>query len=463
MSPLELTIPEILDIKNIKAEWSSPVQPPLQKISHISTDSRTIKKGQIFTAICGEQFDGHDFIQKAVDADAMAVIAEKSWYEKNKKKFKNSSFIVVPDTLQTYQEIAKNYRKKFIVPLIALSGSAGKTTTKELLFAVMSQKYNTLRNDKSFNNHIGVPATLLNIRAEHEIVLTELGTNHFGELTRLSSLVSPNLCLLLNIGHAHLEFFKNLAGVTRAKMEIFDHVSNDGTGVYNADDPNLAKQYYPVSTLVSYGVKNSADVTAKILHSDDQGCYSFEFMDQVIKLQIPGRHNVSNALAAATVGLQFGVSPVEIKNALENVPAFEKRMQVSQVRDFTVLNDSYNSNPSSCYAALETVNDMSQSKKGRKIAVLGDMLELGEFSAEEHEKLAEHIVEFKFDMVFLYGNETSFTYEKLINKIPYAEHFENKEMLSKALLQTIKQQDIVLVKGSRGMRMESVVQDLINS
>lgn len=460
MSDLLLNIPELINLGICRATWQGPVPPSMNAIAGVSTDSRHIKAGELFVAIVGDKFDGHGFIGQAIEKKAIASVVNEKWYAKHKDKFKSGSFIVVDDTLVAYQEFARYYRNKFNIPVIAITGSAGKTTCKDLVTNVLLQKYNVLKNIKSFNNHIGVPATLFDLRPEHEILVAELGTNHIGELERLSYLVTPSACLITNIGYAHLEFFKDLNGVAKAKMEIFSSIQEEGIAFYNADDKILRLTKFPVANHFSYGIDNPADVHGTIVDCDDNGCYTFKVKNKKIKLQLPGRHNVSNALAAAAVGEKYSLSADEIREALEGTTAGEKRMQVVTVCDIKFVNDSYNSNPGSCYAALNTLKDMRVRGRGRRIAVLGDMLELGGYAKPEHEKLAEVASQFNINALFLYGNETRATL-KAAQKLSFdkAEHFETKSDLQSGLLAYLRENDIVLVKGSRSMQMETVVEN----
>ena len=458
-----LTISDIFHVITLSAEWIGLNDPPTVKLNGVSTDSRSIGKNEVFVAIVGERFDGHQFMQKAFDNGAIAAIVSRDWCTRNQQDYSQHNFIVVEDTLYAYQEIAKYYLSKFKIPRIAVTGSSGKTTAKETIYSVLSQRFRVLRNKKSFNNHIGVPATLFELRPHHELLLIELGTNHFGELERLSYLVEPDICLLLNIGYAHLEFFKNVNGVLKAKMEIFSHANVKGTAIYNHDDPILAKQSFPVSRSLSYGIKKGAHIGCNVLKCDALARYKIRFQDADIQLQIPGHHNISNALSAIAVASEFGLTTSEIKKGLEGLSHIDQRMEIVEVGGLKIFNDSYNSNPGSSVASLSTLADMQAKKGGRKIVILGDMLELGEFSEIEHAKLAEHVSKYKLDALFLYGEETYSTFKRALQlKIPMVKHFKDRDMLHQAVVDFVSENDIVLIKGSRGMRLETVVNALKN-
>lgn len=460
---MDLTIAELLRLPTVTSKWRGEDVRLAKRLSGISTDSRSVQPGNLFFAIKGEVFDAHEFIDQVLQKNISGLVVSHEWFRSKGDTHKAAPIIVVDNVLHAYQELARYYRKKFSLPIIALSGSAGKTTTKEAIFAVLSKKYKVLKNIKSFNNHVGVPATLYNLLSEHEILLTEMGTNHFGELERLSYLVEPDVCLLTNIGYAHLEFFKNLDGVARAKMEIFAHAQPNATAIYNADDLILAAQDYPASRTISFGLNSQAEIRGRIKGCDDLACYTFELAGQMISLRVPGRHNVYNALAAAAVGMHFSMDLPEIKSGLESFVPVDNRMQVMKIGEVTVINDSYNSNPSSCAAAIASAGDMKVAGSGRKIAVLGDMLELGEFSQREHENLADRVAEQRFDALFLFGKATEATAAKAQERsVPFVVHFNDKEILHQEIVNFVHANDLVLVKGSRGMRMESVVESLKN-
>jgi len=459
VSNLLLTIPELLQLDACHADWHSQAQPPETAITGIGTDSRSARPGDLFFAIKGDKFDGHDFIMQAVTNGAAACVVSASWYNTHGSQFPQAAFITVQDTLIAYQEFARYYRKKFSIPVLAITGSSGKTTTKELVAEVLVQKYRVLKNMKSFNNHIGVPATLFELRPEHEILVIELGTNHFGELRRLSYLVEPTACLLTNIGYAHLEHLDSVEGVLKAKMEIFASMRPGGAAFYNADDKNLHGVQFPAAKSISYAVENNANVQGHIESCDDYARYLFSVMGVKITLKLPGRHNVGNALAAAAVGSFYALTPEQIKAGLEMVEPADKRAQVMEIKGIRIINDCYNSNPGSCYAALATLGEMNLTGTGRRIAVLGDMKELGKYTFSEHEKLAAVASRYKIDMLYLFGDATAHTFQAAA-AFPglQAKHFNDKSDLQGELLDALQEHDIILIKGSRSMQMETIVE-----
>jgi UDP-N-acetylmuramoyl-tripeptide--D-alanyl-D-alanine ligase len=293
------------------------------------------------------------------------------------------------------------------------------------------------------------------------MIVTEVGTNHMGELDRLSYLVQPTVCVLTNIGHAHLEFLGDLAGVTKAKMEIFNHAQSDGVAIYNADDPWLAKQNYPVANRLSFGL-NSGDIHATSVGCDRHASYTFSILGEVVHLNIPGRHNVYNALAATAVGVQFGLDAKKIREGIESVSAIDKRMEVIETEKIIIINDSYNSNPDSCRSALETMAEMAPGQKKRRIAVLADMLELGNLSRQEHSNLADVFASLHLDVLFTCGTEMQVMAERaLLLGCTHVEHFTDVDTLIDVLIPMIRYDDIILIKGSRRMKMERVVEKIL--
>jgi UDP-N-acetylmuramoyl-tripeptide--D-alanyl-D-alanine ligase len=455
---MELTLQEI-----IRQGAFSVISPslPESEIAAVSTDSRTVQPNDLFVALRGFLHDGHSFVDAVLKQGAAAAVVDERWFEAAGRPA-HLPVLVTFDTLDAYQKMAHFYRKKINPRVTTITGSAGKTTCKEFVHAVLAAKYATMKNIKSFNNHIGVPATLLQLKRGHQMLAAEVGTSAFGELELLSRLLEPDLCVLLNIGYAHLEFFKSLEGVARAKMEIFSHAATDHIAVYNADDEILRRQTFPSKRQVTFGIEQPADIRGTILSCSNDGCYAFAWENQKIVLAIPGRHTVYNALAAAAVGNIYDVSPAEIKDALESVNSADHRLQVLRRGNCRIIDDVYNANPGSCRAALQTLADMAVPPGGRRIAVLGDMLELGEFAETEHEQLADAARSFRVDALFLLGTLTNYTARQATElDLKNVRHFQTHDQLLSALCDYLNDNDLVLVKGSRSMRMETIVDGLI--
>ncbi|HVN47774.1 MAG TPA: UDP-N-acetylmuramoyl-tripeptide--D-alanyl-D-alanine ligase [Bacteroidota bacterium] len=434
-------------------------------VSGVSIDSRSIRVGELFVAIRGEQFDGHNFISKAVESGAAAIVVNRHWAESNAAMMVSITIprIVVEDTTLALGALANMYRKKFDIPILVVGGSNGKTTTKEMIRSVLSAKYSVLCTEGNLNNHIGVPETLFRLNKKHTMAVVEVGTNHPGEIEYLCSMVEPTCGILTNIGREHLEFFGSLDGVAKAETEMFTWLAQyHGVIFVNGDDEYLsaASKKMKKRILYGFGVRNAA-VKASSLSIDDLGCAAFQIKHQrarafKVSVGVPGEHNAKNALAAATVGVHFKVAPEQIQHALKIFQAANKRMQVVRVGEITIINDTYNSNPDSVVAAFKTLKSLQL--PGRRIAVLGDMLELGESAETLHRQIGKATGKYQVDILLTYGKLSHATYEAATT--PTKSHFELKPVLIKFLTEIIAPGDIVLIKGSRGMKMEEVVASL---
>jgi len=436
-----------------------------KKIVGVSTDSRKIRKGQIFFAIKGEKFDGHDFVASAFKKGAVASVVDLNWFRKNKGKFKDKILIAVEDTVKALGKLANAYRRDFNIPIIAVAGSNGKTTTKEMIACVLGQKYKVLKSEGNLNNQIGVPLTLLKLKKGDQIGVIEFGTNHFGEVRYLCEIAEPNYGLITNIGREHIEFFGDIEGVAKEEGSLFDYLFEKGGFVFvNLDDEYIKKMGERFESKMTFGFSENADVKAQIIGADALARFKFKVKfdgrEQVLKLKIPGEHLVMNAVSAFAVGLKFGVSPSSIKKALQLYEPFSKRMQVFKVKGITLIDDTYNANPDSVIASLKTLSQMKCS--GKRIAVLGDMLELGAYTEMAHREIGRKIGEFGIDYFFAYGEAMHYAYEVALQVIGHAMHFDDKDLLVYHLFEIAGKGDVILVKGSRGMQMEEVVEKFIN-
>ncbi len=434
-------------------------------ISGVSTDSRAVKKNDIFFALKGEKFDAHDFIDSVVKSEAVAIVVHREWAQKNDKYFRTFPcvFVIVNDTTIAFGELARIYRRKFDIPVIAIGGSNGKTTTKEMVTIVLRTKYDVLSTEGNLNNHIGVPQTLFRLTQKHDIAVVEIGTNHFGELKYLCEIAEPTHGLITNIGKEHLEFFGDETGVAKEELELFNYLNGHRAVAFvNSDDRYLEEGAARLKKQIRYGMFSKADVRAKKIQTNELGQSGFEIVWQKknisfkVTLGVPGLHNVTNALAASAVGLQLRVKPKKISKALKEFSSASKRMEVLTLDGIIILNDTYNSNPDSVIVALKTLSSFNAN--GKKIVVLGDMRELGDASKREHTNIGVVVSEMKFDHLFTYGPFSKYTSEAFGVS---AKHFESKEELAMELKKILKQGDVVLVKGSRGMKMEDVVNQLL--
>ena len=431
----------------------------------ICTDSRIIQRDDLFIAIRGEKFDGHNFITKAVESGASVIAADTRWAAANQILLSslNLPCLIVEDTIRFLGQVATMHRRKFKIPVLVVGGSNGKTTTKEMIAAVLKKKYRVLNTEGNLNNHIGVPQTLLRLERQHQVAVIEIGTNHFGEIAYLASVVEPTHAIITNVGREHLEFFGSVEGVARAEAEVFDWMRGQkrskGVGFINRDDKHLTKFAKGLKKAVNYGFdKGTLAVRGKLLGFTELAFPQIEVKPRGkkalrIDLAVPGEHNASNALAAAAVGLTLGVPAKKIQAALSSFSSASKRMQLFQINGVTVLNDTYNSNPDSALAALGVLGRVKSA--GKKIAVLADMLELGSNAEQEHRRIGAAVAAAGATHLLGFGPLTKNTVNAATTG--FKKHFELKNALSDQLAQLLVSGDVVLVKGSRGMRMEEVV------
>jgi len=462
---IELKYNELIDIVKGKPFPEKPLED--FKIKGVSIDSRKVEPKNLFVAIKGERFDGHYFVKDALDKGATCVIlAEKKFSEKERHIFSSAlekRAVLVENTRTALQDIAKWYRDKFKLKVVGITGTNGKTTTKEMIAEILSKKYKVLRSEKSFNNQIGVPLTLLKLTPATEVLVLELGMNQPGEIGILTRMVKPDIGLITNIGPAHLEFMGSLENIARAKFELLENMDEKGITILNADDPYLFERAKKEEKKVyTFGLERKADFIAEKIMQNGNGFFSFSVNSSVpIKLKLLGKHNLYNALAAFSAGSILGVEKEEIKEALENYTPFELRMELVEIDGIKIINDAYNANPFSMEKALETLWGIKT--EGRKITVLGDMLELGEKSFEFHKKIGEKVKEYNIDYLFTFGELSRAiaqgALEKGLDKKDVFS-FQDKKRLMENLLEIIKPGDLILFKGSRKMGLEEIVNDL---
>ena len=450
---------------------------PRRAIRGVSTDSRSLKKGELFVPLAGESFDGHDFLSVAQARGAAAALVSRRWLEGGGEKGGGDfPLLVVDDTLEAYGRIATAHRAEFRYPVIAVAGSNGKTTTKDLLTALLATRYNVLATEGNLNNLIGVPATILRMTDEHTAAVIEIGTNAPGEIARLCQILRPTHGVITNIGREHLELLGSLDGVAREEGKLFEYLKeNNGVAYVNIDDPYLKAMGRGLPHAVRYGRGRTADIGARVGRLDQSGAPALTIIDRraaepkeiALQLGTPGIHTATNAVAAAAIALTLKVSPTRVKKALsEFTPrsyraGYARLLAMVAANGARVLNDTYNSNPDSVRAALVTLAAMKPGKGGRRIAVLGDMKELGASSAEEHRRIGREAAgDRRIDIVIFHGEEMRLAHEAARQvKDARAESlfFARKDELSDAVAAMLKSEDILLVKGSRGMKMEDVV------
>jgi len=425
----------------------------------LSIDSRTIRTNELFVALRGENHDGHLYATTAIEKGASAIVVEKQWVTKNSIP-KNGTVIVVEDTLDFLQQLGAWHRRKFDIPVIGLTGSNGKTTTREMIAAVLEKKYAAFRSAGNKNNHIGLPLMLLKLDEAVQIAVLEMGSNHAGEITLLVEIAAPTAGAITNIGKGHIGYFGGLREIYREKTALFDAIDAREPIFVNAEDQYLRDYPRQNRLAVTVGFSDDCDVWGTIESVDELGRIKFLLNGWLpVQLSVPGRHNVLNALLAAAVGIHYGVSETDVQAALENFRPASQRMSFFERNGVLFINDAYNANPDSMRAAVDYLSNLPRA--GKRILVLGDMLELGKFAEPEHRELGEYIANNNIDAVFLFGELTKFTRQGIAKakKIPAFWHDSHKE-IAENLQSLLSAGDAVLFKGSRGMTMEKVLKFL---
>lgn len=408
----------------------------------INRDSRTITPGQLFIALQGENFDGNQFVQKAIEAGAAYAIIDNPNYQVEGKT------ILVNDCLTTLQLLASYHRKYLDIPILALTGSNGKTTTKELINQVLSQKYQTTATQDNLNNHIGVPLTLLSMDTTTQLGIVEMGANHPGEIKNLCEIVAPDYGYITNFGRAHLEGFGSLEGVIKAKSELYQFLVKNNKKVFvNTDDPIQVKQTEKMQQ-ITFG--SQATNMIQVIKSTHSFPYlSVYYNNTEINTQLIGDYNFSNTAAAIAVGNYFGVPLEQIKTAIENYIPQNNRSQIIHKNTNTILLDAYNANPSSMEAAITNFQQLPASKK---VVFLGDMFELGSSADVEHQNIVHLLEKSSFDQVNLLGHHFS----KTTLSTTHIQQFQTFEQFQSHCL-TPFQNTYILIKGSRSMKMERIL------
>lgn len=418
----------------------------------ICTDTRKITSGCLFIAIKGDNFDGHSFAKQAVESGASAVLCEKDC---GLGDFQ----IVVENTRTALLDLAGYYRSKFDIPVVGITGSVGKTTTKEMTHAVMSVKYNTLKNDGNLNNEIGVPLTLFRLEKCHEAAVIEMGMSGFGEISRMTEAVKPDVAIISNIGVSHIEKLGSREGILKAKLEILHGMKDCAPIILNGDDDMLVNAETGTHPVIYYGIKNvnslfkAFDITSK--ESETDMSVGFADGSDRVSLPFPGRHNVYNALAAVAVGSQFGIGVHEALEALKGYVPAGMRQRINVKNGITFIEDCYNASPDSQAAALAVLAGFNAK---RTVAVIGDMLELGSVSEQAHYGVGVKAAENGINAVFTYGERSLETARGAKEGgVEIVKSYSDKSELAKELLLYLKEGDAVLFKASRGMKLEDVI------
>lgn len=437
------------------------------QITGVSIDSRSLVPGDVFFALKGPNFDGHTFAAAAAEKGAAAIVSGR---ELDLPPTWSGAVIKVRDTLQAYGDLAHYHRQRYACPVIGITGSNGKTTTKELIAAVLGEKYNVVKTEKNYNNEIGLPQTLFKMDNTTEAVVVEMGMRGKGQIAYLAKLAQPTVGVITNIGVTHLELLGTQAAIAAAKGELIDGLPPSGLAVLNGDDPLVIPMatkfageslFYSLKKPDGFGKIEPALYLVAATTKGDREVVTVDgrWGQFAFTLPLLGRHNIANALAALIVGLSLGLTPDEAVRGLQRVDSVDNRLRKIQVGGITVLDDTYNASPPSVQAALEVLHKLKN--PGRKIAVLGDMLELGTVAREAHYKTGELAAAYGCTALFAYGPLSVTMVEGATQKQIYARHFATKDELWAELQTYLTPGDAVLFKGSRGMAMETLVEKVI--
>ncbi|MFC1585181.1 UDP-N-acetylmuramoyl-tripeptide--D-alanyl-D-alanine ligase [Fibrobacterota bacterium] len=454
MNYMELTIGELADLLKTSVHGPVPKKIASRKVS-LCTDSRSIKKNQVFWALAGDKFDGHAYVDKSFAEGCLAAVVNRSWCRtKDRRK---QYLIPVPDTSKALLHLARAYAAKFTLPVISLTGSNGKTTTKDMLNGILSERGKVLSTRGNFNNHIGVPLTLFELDRSHRFAIIEMGTNHPGEIGVLAETVKADMGIITNIGYSHIEFFGSLQGVLREKKTITRGFHDQSVLIINGDDRLLAglkpSRRYKVLT---FGIKKG-EIQARDVALDARGYASFKVDRTSYSLKVPGMHNVYNALAAIAVGTQLKIPKNVMAKALGRFKASSQRMEVMNIGGLRVYNDCYNANPSSMEAALEILGRAGG--KGKSVAVLGDMGELGPGAAKLHRRIGKKLAASNIDDLYTLGTlsrEIGIAARSRGMPSSRIRSYTKLNTLNKNLIKRVKPGDKLLIKGSRSMKMEKI-------
>ncbi|MDH6308986.1 UDP-N-acetylmuramoyl-tripeptide--D-alanyl-D-alanine ligase [Dysgonomonas sp. PFB1-18] len=410
----------------------------------VSTDTRNAPKGSIFFALKGANFNGNEYAEKAIDSGCSYAVVDEAKY------VTRPNIILVDNALETLQELARHHRKQFKTPVIGITGTNGKTTTKELITSVLSQEYNVLSTQGNLNNHIGVPLTILRIKKEHEIAIIEMGASHVEEIKFLSEIAQPNYGLITNIGHAHIEGFGSYENVIKAKGELYEYIRSTRDGKIFIDfDNSLLREMAEGITSIYYGFEEDLFVSGRVISIRPYLEFEWKFgtTRNKVKTKLIGEYNLPNILAAITVGKYLGVKASLICKAIESYEPTNNRSQLKETNKNMLIIDAYNANPTSMHAALENFDHMDVN---HKVLILGDMKELGADTDVEHQKVADYISHHNFEKVLFVGDNFS----RINTDYP---RFKDMDSLKDYLISNPIEDSYILLKGSRGIQLERCI------
>lgn len=421
----------------------------------VSTDTRTVQKGDLFIPLIGENFDGHEFIQQAIEKGARGVI----FSHKDILLPQHITAIFVDDTLLALQDLACFHRQRFTIPVVAITGSNGKTTTKDMAAAVLSNHFHVLKTEANYNNEIGLPLTLLQLTQEHEVAVVEMGMRGKGQIRQLANIALPTIAIITNVGETHLELLGSIEEIAAAKAELLEVIPENGLSILNGDNIYVReKAKQAKSRIVFFGLQKG-DIKADNIHIKSQSvdfvCRSTNNAAFTVDIPTTGKHNIYNALAAIAVGMELGMNTDSIVSGFRGFNASPMRLHIERIGDYLVVNDAYNASPMSMVAAIDTMLEVA---KGRKVVVLGDMLELGSIAVSAHEAIGEKLAQCGIEIVVTVGELAVSIANKasscgIIHVVSCSNHEQAQAELKKLLVPG----DTILIKGSRGMKMEKII------
>ena len=431
-------------------------------VEKFSIDTRIMEKGDMFVEVEPNLQKENPYIEIALENGAVGVMIERNLDDRIIQKYKNKIIIQVQNSVLALQKLATYKREQYNIPVIAITGSVGKTSTKDIVANVISQKYNVLKTQGNYNNHIGVPLTLLRLK-DHTAVVIEMGMNHFGEISVLTKIAKPTTCIITNVGTAHIGNLGSRENILKAKLEILEGLQENGSIIINNDNDLLHKweQENNKYKVITYGIENKSNYEAYNINSSENGStYNIKIKEKTYTVKVPvgGNHFIYNSLCAISAGLIYNIEIEKILYGIENFELTKRRMEVEKINDVTIINDAYNASYDSMKPALEYLKDI---KGNRKIAVLGDMLELGEFSKELHEKVGEEVVKNNIDILITVGELSKYIAKKAINLNMEKENVyicENTEEAVKEIKELWKKDDVILLKASNGMKFDKILE-----
>lgn len=436
-----------------------------QLVEGFSRDSREIKEGDIYIGIKGENFDGNNYYMQAIENGAIGCIIEEH-YESNidLEKVQNKNIIIVKDTIKAIQEIATYRRNQFNIPTVAVTGSVGKTSTKDIIASTLAQKYNVLKTEGNKNNHIGLPLTILKLK-DQEAMVVEMGMNHFGEIRTLTNIAKPNICVITNIGTSHIGNLGSRENILKAKLEILEGMQQNGTVIINNDNDLLhkwAEENKDKYNIITCGIENKSDYMAyNIKESEENVEYSIDLKHITYNVKVPvsGKPFVYNSLVAMAVGETCNVDIENIINGIAKFELTKKRMEIIKQNNITIINDSYNASYDSMKAGIEYLKTVNGK---RKIAVLGDMLELGEFAQELHEKVGEEVAKNNIDILITVGEMAKNIAKKAKEMgIKNINSYLDNESAGNYIKSILENEDVILLKASNSMRFGEILEKII--